>query len=237
MPAAVLTDATIWAHDFNLSTSSNKVTLHASVKDQDATTFGGNGYTARLAGLRDTECKLEGFWDGLSDASTYTNFGIFDQVVTVAPTSAEGARGYMYQAGRTDYEFFDAVGNVIPFKFTALGSNTVGLIRGLVVDAPGSISATGVTGTPQQVGAGGAGKFLYAAYHVFTAGTTMTIQVQSSATLGGTYVTRGTFPAFTAVGGYWLTRVDASAITDSWWRLNVSAITGTFNGAGSIAVQ
>ncbi|HEY9416720.1 MAG TPA: hypothetical protein VIQ30_18350, partial [Pseudonocardia sp.] len=86
------------------------------------------------------------------------------------------------------------------------------------------------------VGAVASGQFAYAALHVFSAGTTMTVQVQSAATVGfASPTTRGTFSAATAVGGLWLTRV-AGPITDTYWRLNVSAITGTFQVAGVIAI-
>jgi hypothetical protein len=237
MTATVLTDATVWAQDFAFTTASNKVTLTASVKEQDVSTFGGNGYMARIAGLRDTEAQVDGYWDAPPDASLFANFGLFDQPITIAPFSPEGSTAYMFQCARTKYQMFGKVGDAVPFQFTAMGSNTTGLVRGLVVDAPGNVTATGVTGSPQQVGAGAANKFIYSVYHVFTAGTTMTLQVQSSPTVGGSYVTRAAFPAMTTAGGYWLTRVTAAGITDTWWRLNVSAITGTFNGAGAIAVQ
>lgn len=237
MAAAVLTDAVIYAHDFDFSTTSNKVSLDATVQDQDATTFGGNGYTARIGGLRMVEANVEGYWDSPPDSSAFTNFGVFDQPVTIGPTSTEGSRAFMFQAARTKYQLFGAVGDVTPFMFNAMGSNTAGLVRGLILKARGNVSATGVAGTPQQVGAGAAGKWIYGAIHCFTAGTTVTVQVQSAATSGGSYTTRATFPAITAIGGTWLPRVDASAITDSWWRFNVSAITGTFNIVGAIAVQ
>jgi hypothetical protein len=235
--ATILNDAVIYANEYDLTSSSNKITLNASVDEQDATVFGNNGYKTIIGGLRNVEADIDGWWDNLNDASIFTNFGIFDQPVTIGPASTEGSRAYMFQAARTKYEWFGAVGDVNPFNFHAAGSNTVGLVRGMILKARGNVSATGVAGTPQQVGAGGAGKWLYGIIHAFTAGTTITVQVQSSATVGGSYVTRGTFPAITTAGGTWLTRVDASAITDSWWRINVSAITGTFNLVGSVGVQ
>jgi hypothetical protein len=237
MVAAVLTDATLWAADYNLTSVTHQLALNASVKEQDVTVFGGNGYVSMIAGLRQVSAEVHGYWDAPPDASIYNSIGVFDVPVTIAPTSTEGSTAYMFQSARTKYTMFGKVGDAIPFNYSATGSNTLGLVRGLIVDAPGNVSAVGVTGTPQQVGAGAANKFIYATYHVFTAGTTMTIQVQSAPTVGGTYTTRATFPAFTAIGGYWLTRVTASGITDPWWRFNVSAITGTFNGAGAIAVQ
>lgn len=237
MVAAVLTDATLWAADYNLTSATHQLALNASVKEQDVTVFGGNGYVAMIAGLRNVSAEVHGYWDAPPDASIYNSIGVFDIPVTIAPTSTEGSTAYMFQSARTKYTMFGKVGDAIPFNYTSTGSNTVGLVRGLIVDAPGNVTATGVTGTPQQVGAGAANKWIYATYHVFVAGTTMTIQVQSAPTVGGTYTTRATFPAFTATGGYWLTRVSASGITDPWWRFNVSAITGTFNGAGAVAIQ
>lgn len=237
MAAQVLTDAILWANDYNLTSVTHQIALNASVKEVDATVFGGNGYVTMIGGLRSVDLEVHGYWDAPPDASIYNSIGVFNIPVTVAPTSTEGSTAYMFQAARTKYDVFGKVGDAIPFSYSSTGSNTVGLVRGLIVDAPGNVTAVGVTGTPQQVGAGSATKFIYATYHVFTAGTTITIQVQSAPTVGGTYTTRATFPAITATGGYWLTRVSAAGITDPWWRLNVSAITGTFNGAGAIAVQ
>lgn len=241
MVATVLNDAVIYVDDFDLTSTTNKVVLNASVDEQDATVFGNNGYKTIIGGLRTVEADIDGWWDAATntnnDADNFTGFNTFNQPLSISATSTEGSKIYLFQSARTKLEWFGEVGNVNPFSVHAIGSDTVGLVRGLIVKAKGNVSATGVIGTPQQVGAGSAGKWLYAVIHTFTAGTTMTVQVQSSATVGGTYTTRATFPAITAIGGTWLTRVDASAITDSWWRLNVSAITGTFNIVGSVGVQ
>jgi hypothetical protein len=241
MAATVLNDAVIYINDFDFTGSSNKVTLNAQVDEQDATVFGNNGYKTIIGGLRSVEADVDGWWDASTlnnnDAANFTNFSVFDQPTSIGATSTEGSKIYLFQSARTKLEWFGAVGDVNPFNIHALGSNTVGLVRGMILKARGNVSATGVIGTPQQVGAGGAGKWLYGVVHVFSAGTTITIQVQSSATVGGTYTTRATFPAITTTGGTWLTRVDASAITDSFWRLNASAVTGTFNLVGSVGVQ
>lgn len=243
MAATVLNDAVIYINDFDFTSTSNKVTLNAQVEEQDATVFGNNGYKTIIGGLRSVEADVEGWWDAASgtnnDAANFTNFSVFDQPASIGATSTEGSKIYMFQTARTKLEWFGAVGDVNPFNIHAIGSNTVGLVRGMILKAKGNVSAAGVVGTPQQVGAGGAGKWLYGVIHTFSAGTTMTVQVQSSSTVGGTYTTRATFPAITAIGGTWLPRVDASAITDSWWRLNIQAgsITGTFNLVGSVGVQ
>jgi hypothetical protein len=243
MAATVLNDAVIYVDDFDFTSTTNKVTLNAQVDEQEATVFGNNGYKTIIGGLRMVEADIDGWWDAASgqnnDADNFTGFSTFNQPMSVAATSTEGSKVYLFNSARTKLEWFGAVGDVNPFSVHAIGSDTTGLVRGLIVKQKGNVSAIGVVGTPQQVGAGGAGKWLYAVIHAFTAGTTMTVQVQSAPTVGGTYTTRATFPAITAVGGYWLTRVDASAITDSWWRMNINTggITGTFNIVGSIGVQ
>lgn len=241
MAATILTDATIWVHDQDVTGNSNQITLQMSAEDQDVTVFGNNGYRSRAAGLRNVEANAAGFYEALPDASTFTNLAVGDHVVTIAPASTEGSRSFTFLAGRFSYELFGAVGDAAPYSLDLQGTNTIGIARGLVTKAKGNVSAVAVLGTPQQVGAGGTGKFLYSAVHVFgTPGTTMTVQVQSSTTSGGVYTTRATHTVITTAGGFWLPapgRVDATSFTDTWWRHNISAITGTFTVAAMIAIQ
>jgi hypothetical protein len=117
-----------------------------------------------------------------------------------------------------------------------LGTNGVGVVRGGVAKAKGNVSSTGATGSVQQLGDVAANEFLYATLHVFSAGTTITVQVQSDDNSGfSSPTTRATFSGVTTAGGNWVTRV-AGAITDTYWRFNVSAVTGTFSIAGAIGI-
>ena len=63
MVAAVLTDATLWAADYNLTSATHQLMLNASVKEQDVTVFGGNGYVSMIAGLRQVSAEVHGYWD------------------------------------------------------------------------------------------------------------------------------------------------------------------------------
>lgn len=234
----VLTDATTFVHGYDFTTDTNKVMLAPSVDAQDSTTFGGGGYRSRKGGLRSVEFGLEGYWDFNPDSQVFTNLGTPDHAVTTSATPAETSIAYMFQAGRFEYELLGAVGDMTPFTVNMLGTNAVGLVRGQVGKAKGNVSATGPLGSGLNLGAGGAGKFLYATFHVFTAATTITVIIQSDTS--GAFAaptTRATIGPLTATGGTFMTRVDATAITDTWWRFNVSAITGTFNVAGAIGVQ
>lgn len=238
MAVFVLTDATTWVHGYDFTTDTNKVMLKPSVDAQDSTTFGGGGYRSRKPGLRNIDFELAGFWDSAPDLQVFGNLGTVDHAVTSSATSTETSVAYMFQAGRFEYEAFGSVGDMTPFNVKMLGTNYVGLVRGQMAKAKGNVSATGAIGSGLNLGAGGAGKFLYATVHIFTAGTTVTLIIQSDDNSGFTTPTTvATVGPLTTTGGTFMTRVDASAITDNWFRFNVSAITGTFSLAGAIGVQ
>lgn len=238
MATFVLFDVTSFVHGHDFTTDTNKATLTPSVDPQDSTTFGSGGYRSKRGGLRTVDFGLEGFWDSTPDSEVFTNLGVADHAVTVMPTPAETSIAYLFQAGRFEYELLGNVGEMTPFSVNMQGSNGFGMVRGQVAKAKGDVSATGALGSGVNLGAGAAGKYVYATFHVFSAGTTITVIVQSDDS--GSFAsptTVATIGPLTTTGGTFMTRVDASAITDTWYRFNVSAITGTFNVAGAIGVQ
>jgi hypothetical protein len=207
------------------------------VEEKEVTTFGGGGFKQRIGGLRDTECDIKGLEDTSAaiDADTFANVGV-QRVVTVSTTGLAAATAYMFKATNFEYQHFGGVGDAATFSLKMMGSDGVGLVRGQVAAAKGNVSATGALGSGLNLGAVGASQYLYAALHIFTAGTTITVKVQSDDNSGFTSPTDvATLGPFTTTGGTWMTRV-AGAITDTYYRFNVSAITGTFNAAGAIAV-
>lgn len=230
-------DATIWVAGYDFTTDLNQITLNISAEELDSTTFGAGGFRSRVGGLRSVDAQLAGFWQSTPDSEAFTNLGgTTDRVVTVAPDSAETTPAYLFQAKQFTYEAFGSVGDLTPFTLGAMGSNGVGVVRGQVAKAKGNVSATGATGSGVNLGAVGASQYLYATLHVFTAATTLTVIVESDD--NGSFTTptgRGTFGPVTTTGGTWMTRV-AGPITDTWWRFNVTGITGTFQIAGAIAI-
>ena len=241
MTTFVMTDVTTYVGGYDFTTDLNKVTVKAEVDDLDATTFGGGGYKARLGGLRDVMADLGGFWQSAISAAVdpqiFSELGTADRPVTVMPTPTEASVAYMFLGAKFSYEMFGQVGEITPFSLSMKGTNTYGLVRGQLAKARGNVSATGAAGSVLSLGAVGAGQYLYAALHVFSAGTTITVQVQSDDSGAmSSPTTRGTIGPVTTAGGTWLVRV-AGPITDTFWRLNVSAITGTFNVAGAIGIQ
>lgn len=232
-----MTDCTAWFHNHDFTSDSNKLTIKAEADDLDKTVFG-NTYRSRIGGLQDVSASLEGFWqsdtDDEVDPVVFTNLGAQDKVMTVAPTSAEESVAYFFKAGAFSYEFGGNIGEVIPFAADAMGTNGVGLVKGQVAAAVQSVSATGAFGTGVQVGA--TTTTMYAALHVFTAGTTLTVSVESDDNSGfSSATTVGSFAAITAVGSYWLAVDGANA--DDYYRFNVTDDTGTFSVAGAIGVR
>lgn len=231
-----LLNPTIWAHDQDLTQYLHQVSVKRTVDEKVRTNFASGGSVERIGGLRTTAMAAQGYWESVPDAAIFAGLGVTDRVVTISPRGAELEVAYIFQSGEFDYEQFGAVGEVVPFTVTSANTNGVGTIRGQLAKAKGNVSATGQLGSIVTLTGPTATQYLYAAFHVFSAGTTITVQVQSAALIGfGSPTTRATIGPITVAGGTWATRV-AGPITDGFYRLNVSAVTGTFSVAGAIGI-
>lgn len=241
MATFALTDATCWVGGYDFTGDTNQLTVNISAEELDSTTFGSGGYRSRQAGLRTVSATLNGFWSSATSAAPdpqmFPDLGVADRVVTAGPDDAEGSVAYFFQAGKFSADMFGAVGELVPFTLNMSGTNGVGAVRGTVLKAKGDVSATGATGTATELGAVGSGEYLYAVCHVFSAGTTITAVLESD--VDNTFAsatTQATFGPITTTGGTWATRV-AGPITDTWYRLRVTAVTGTFSIAAAAGIQ
>lgn len=234
-----------WADGYDMTTDTNQVGLDLEWSVHDTTVFmpaGSGGARKRATGLEDISATTRGFWSAGTnsiDADSFSKLGVADAVLTMSPDGVEGSIAYMMRQGRFKYSMFGETGSPAPFSLDFRGTNgETSVARGMVFKTDQSaVSSTGLAGTALQLGAVGSTQYLYAALHVLSVGTTVTIQVQSS--VDNTFAsptTRMTLGPVTTVGGVWGTRV-AGAITDTWWRLNVSAITGSFTLAGLIGIR
>lgn len=240
MATFALTDATCWVGGYDFTGDLNQISLAASADELDVTTFGSGGYRSRIAGLRTVQASLAGFWSsastGAPDPQLMPDLGVTDRVVTIAPDDAEGAVAYMFQGAKFSTQMFGAIGDATPFSVEMMGTNGVGLIRGQVLKAKGNVNSTGATGTAVELGAVSSGQYLYATFHVFSAGTTVTAVLESDVdNTFATATTQATFGPITTTGGTWATRV-AGPLTDTWYRLRISAVTGTFSIAGAAGI-
>lgn len=232
---------TTWFSGYDMTGDLNSTTLALSYDALGADAFQPGSVTAparvRAAGLEDTQLDEAGFWQagsGQIDPTAFTALGGASQVITCSPNGLEENAAYFFRARQYNYELFGNVGELLPFRLTAQsargpGLASVGAVRGIVLKTKADVSATGATGTAVELGAASASQYLYAGLHVFSAGTTITGVIESdSDNTFASATTRITFSAVTAAGGYWGTRV-AGAITDPWYRLRITACTGTFS--------
>jgi hypothetical protein len=243
MAVLSLTDAFCYSAGYDFTTDTNSATLTTDVAQLDKTTFGSSGWTELTGGLQTSNLAWSGFWqvDGVSDQAVdnqaFSALGT-SQVYTFGPEEVEGAVrvAYMFKAMKSQYTLGGQVGELMPFSLAATGSDGVGVVRGRVAKTRGTVSATGATGTGLQLGTVSADQSLYATFHVFSAGTSITVQLQSDDNSGFTTPTTvATIGPLTTSGGTWVTPI-AGPLTDGYFRFNVSAITGSFVVAGAIGI-
>lgn len=248
MASIALLDASTWVSGFDFTTRLNELSLEASIEALDDTRYGTPNAPrigrSRTAGLEDVETELNGYWEsadpGSADAAAFTGLGSQLEVVTHSADGTETAVAYMYQARKFTYQLGGEIGEILPFTLNvngAGGNANPGVVRGQVAAANQTVSAIGALGSPVNLGAVADGEFLYAAFHVFAAGTSITVDVESEADSAfGTPTVQQTIGPLTAAGGTWMTRV-AGPIADTWFRFNVTAITGTFTVAGALGIK
>lgn len=232
-------DVTTWFGGYDMTGDLNSTTLALSYDALDATVYG-NSARVRKAGLEDVQLTERGLWQSAEanaiDPVAFAALGGSSQVVSNSWDGEEESVAYFYQAREFSYQTFGQVGEMTPFQLAAqsargAGLKSVGAVRGRVLKAKGDVSETGATGTAYELGAAAAGQFLYGALHVFSAGTTITAVLESAADDDEDFesaTTRITFGPVTTQGAVWGTRV-AGAITDTWYRLRVTAVTGEFS--------
>lgn len=227
----VLTSTRIFAGAADLTGNSNKVELSTEVEEKDVTNFASGGWKECRGGLASGAATAAGQWEA-GDASkvddeTWADLGAVIPFSVFPVDANEGSLGYFLSSLRSQYTFFDAVGEVAPWS--AKVASTWPVVRGQSLEAPGTARTTTGSGTAVQIGAVPAGKRMYAALHVLSvAGTgspTLTVRVQSDTSGFPSATTQLTFTAATAIGGQIL-RTAPGAITDDWWRADWT-ISGT----------
>ncbi len=241
MSSFAANNVTTWFSGYDMTGDLNSTTLTMEYEALDSTVYqpasNTNPCRTRTAGLDDVQLSESGLWQagsGTVDPTAFTALGGGSQVISVSNDGAESSVAYLFRARQYNYQLFGQVGELAPFQLTAQAARGTGLaavpaVRGRVLKTKADVSGTGATGTAYELGAVGATQYLYAGLHVFSAGTTLTAVLESdNASNFPSATTQITFSSITAAGGYWGTRV-AGAITDTWYRLRVTAITGTFS--------
>ena len=234
-----LVDAFVYVEGFDFTGLSNQGQLTPEVEQLDATTFGGSGWKEVSGGLKTTQFEGAGYFEQLDkavDKELYDSLGSSGKLAMFGASEVATQPGYMWRGAQSAYNVGGAVGELAAWNMTLAGADKYGVIRGQLAKARGSHAGTGVVGSVLSLGTVPAGKRVYFGVQVFTAGTTITLQLQSDDASGfASATTRGTLGPITAKGGYFLA-VDGP-FTDTHWRVNASAITGSFDIAAFVGIQ
>lgn len=236
MATTAALDVTTWLGGYDLTGDTNGTDFGVEHSALEDTRFGMRG-RSRIAGLESAQSQVRGYTQyGAAAVDAELNSGLGSTVypLTHSPDGLESSVAYFYQTKKFSVQLFGELDAVNPFQLVAQsargsGASSAGVVRGRVLKTKANVSATGATGTAYELGAVASGQYLYAAFHVFSAGTTVTAVLESDADSSfASATTQITFGPITTAGGTWGTRV-AGPITDTWYRLRVTAITGTFS--------
>jgi len=237
-------------HDF--TGDSNQAQLTLGRAQLDRTSFRSGGWTELYGGLRTAEYTQAGHWSADSglDAAAWSQLGTAHVVHTMAPEEVVGGVAYLWRSQRFSYQPLGGeVGQLAAYELTSSGATQEGVIRGRLAVVPWDVTtstavtydSTGVAGSPVELPAvdDDPMQHLYASVHILgTPGTTVTLELESDSSTDFDVdpTVRATVGPLTAAGGTWVTPVEGP-ITDTWWRVSVSAITGTFTLAVALGVQ
>lgn len=239
-PIAVLSPF-IYIHGHDFTGDENNFLASFTRAAKDKTTFRSAGWEEVQSGQYASSLEHSGFWQAAADsvdAAAFTDLGVANRVHSAGMSEVEGQPALMWLAGFFTYSAFGQLGEIAPFNLTSRGTDGVGPVRGQLAKALGNVSGTGQLGSVLNLGAPTSTQFVYCTVHIFTAGTTITLQLQSDDNAGmSSPTTRATIGPLTATGGTYMTRLAGPFAGETHWRLNVSAITGTFSIAAAIAVQ
>jgi hypothetical protein len=233
----------MYVDEWDATGNSRSMMFKADRKQLDASTFRSAGWEDVTSGQAKLDFSFNGFWSAATttdqDPESFNQLGTPNRVFTAGLVETETAPAFIWKGCQYTYSAFGQINELAPFSLTTLNTEGIaGAVRGQLAKAKGTVSATGLLGSVCQLGAPSATQYVYASLHIQSAGTTITVQVQSDDNAGmSSPTTRGTIGPITVAGGNYLTRVAGPFSGETHWRLNVSAITGTFTVSGAIAVQ
>lgn len=238
MASHVLTDCGVYVNELDLSGQSNSVEAMLEAEELDASVFGNSGFSTTVAGLKTGTFNQSGFMDftlGL-DQSLTAAMGSSSNVATVTNETTLGSfawlmKGSLFTASPVSAQ----VGQLAVLNSTLKSaSGSYGLRPGKLLANKAARGATAST-TGVQLFTSGTVTLLTASLHVFSGSGSTVVTVQSSATQGGSYTTRGTFTAATAATYEFISAT--GSWTDQWWRATFTVGSGTTTAAVSAAVS
>ena len=214
------------AFDFTGDTSSIEVNTSSST--QDATALGDTGTVEVITTVAGTITQ-NGYFNGVGagelEKELYDRFATGSaHVAALFGTDDTDCPAYVLPATQANNLTIAAPVDGVITVNGGWGSGT-GIKRGIRIYS-GTISATGGTTAYDLGAAGSAGGWGYLFVQAITGtATSAEIDIESSATEGGTYASEGTF-TFSATGDYAL---DMSGTVNRWLRVNCTSLGGATN--------
>jgi len=226
-------DIEAYVNGIKVSSEANQVGLDLTANTPECTTFG-DSYKQRLGGMLDGSGNIAGFLD-FADESLATieqlrvalEANDTDHVITLsAPDGALAGVAYLFKAKSGGIVLFGQLDEAAPFEFKFDGTGIV--TRGQVL-YPDTATASSADGTGVQVGAASATETVNATLHVLSGTGTLDVIIESDATNAwiGAETTRITFAQNTGGADHEYASV-AGPVTDPWWRISSTIVTGPF---------
>lgn len=241
MATFALTDAQIFSAGRDYTGVSNQVSWEVNADELDDTTFGDTA-RSRKAGLKDFTMSFSGFRDDAVagyDQDQYVRIidflGAQQHLVSTAVEATAGSVAYFGRARQLNYQQNGSIGDLAGFSGQSSGSNGVGAVRGQLLFPKGDVSGA-ANGSNVTLGAASSSESLYVGIHVFSAGTTCDVIVESDDNGSFTSATTRSSTTVTSAGGTWVTPV-SGAITDTLYRVRFANVTGTFSLAVVAGIQ
>ncbi|MFI5955813.1 hypothetical protein [Cryptosporangium sp. NPDC051539] len=238
-----LTDVTIYGDAFAYKPVSSEFSAAGERAAVQATVFGSGGAHEWAKGLEDVTATLAGNWGSATTGGVDEELWLAHQqdgerlwTVSMAETATQPA--WAFKAAQMGYGSpAGKLGELGAFEAALAGKGGYGLLRGQLAKPKSAVAATGQLGSVVTLGAPITGQRLFAILHVFTPPASITVQVQSDDNAGMTSPTvRGTIGPITAAGATFMTPLAGPLPGEQFFRMNVSALTGTGEVAGFLAV-
>jgi hypothetical protein len=219
----VLKDAKIYVDGYDVSGSSNQVSITHEYTEVPIKVFGADVHYA-LPGKPKFSLEYAGLAcsDGTDEVEDVleAKYGTANVPVSVGPTGADVTPGYFTKVINLGRQLGGNIGD--PYGFQASGvSQGFKLVRGYYL-APRVSRTSSTTGTVKQISAVTAAQKVYSLLHIFAvSGTSPTLDVIVESDDAAGFVsgaTRVTHAQATTIGSQLLTA--DGAITDDYWRVS-----------------
>lgn len=217
----VLANCLALVGNYNFTCSTNQIALEMKASELDATTFCSNGWETKLGGLKSATVKHSGFADyGVTDAALPSNVGVNGLPVSIAVDNTAGSTAYLLRGLEGSMSTLGKVGDLSPIDGNITSDGAAA--RGVLALAP-SVPSTGALAV-SQLGAITAGRRAVAIMHLLGGTGTVSFELQSAATVGFASPT----VRASATAAATATWIESSTVTsDAFWRINVTAVTGS----------